>query len=65
MIMKTTVEEYLTKAAEAQAIADKMAGGYLKQSCLDIAEGYRDLAKSQQSSDVVSFEKPSLTSPQR
>lgn len=44
MVTKTTVEEYLATATEAQAIADKMAGGYLKQSWLDIAEGYRDLA---------------------
>jgi len=58
MTKKTTAEEYLTKASAAEAIADKLADGYLKRSWLDIAEGYRDLAKSQ-----TTEERPTNTAP--
>lgn len=59
MTKKTTAEEYLAKAAGAEAIADKLADGFLKRSWLDIAEGYRDLAKSQ-----TTTERPTNTAPQ-
>ena len=43
--MDNKLDEYLTKAANAEAIAEQMDGQYLKQSWLDIAEGYRELAR--------------------
>jgi hypothetical protein len=41
-----TAEQYLLKAAAAETIADKFADGYQRQAWLDIADGYRELAKT-------------------
>ena len=57
----TPAELYLLKAANAEAIAEKMSG-FLRQSWLDIAEGYRELAKSKQSSDPQPSDNPSQAS---
>lgn len=46
MSIGNTSEQFLMKAAAAEAIADTLADGFLRQSWLDIAEGYRELAKS-------------------
>ena len=44
MNIGNSAEQYLVKAAAAEAIADKLADGFLRRSWLDIAEGYRELA---------------------
>ncbi len=48
MSENTKAEEYLIKAAMAEAISSTAGSAYLKQCWLDIAEGYRDLAKKQE-----------------
>lgn len=45
---RTPPDQYLLKAAAAEAIADQHADGFLKRSWLDIAQGYRDLARAEQ-----------------
>lgn len=58
MAKVTTAEQFLAKAAAAEAIADTLADGFQKRSWLDIAEGYRDLAKSH-----TTEERPTNTAP--
>jgi len=46
-VVKTnTAEWYLTKAKEADAIANQSEDKHLKESWSAIAEGYRELAKA-------------------
>jgi hypothetical protein len=56
-MMNTPAEAYRLKAANADAIAEKMFG-FLRQSWLDIADGYRELARSKQTSDPQSPDRP-------
>ena len=42
-------EEYLTKAAEAESLADKFENDQIKLSWRAIAEGYRLMAMAQRS----------------
>jgi hypothetical protein len=56
-MINTPTEVCLLKAANADAIAEKMSG-FLRQSWLDIAEGYRELARSKQTSNPQSSDRP-------
>jgi hypothetical protein len=48
MVKTNTAEWYLTKAKEADAIANQSEDKRLKESWSAIAEGYRELAKAAQ-----------------
>ena len=59
MSKKSAAEHYLAKAAEAEAFASKFPEGFLEDSWLGIANGYRDLAESHQGSTRPSSEEAS------
>jgi hypothetical protein len=54
---KEPAEKYLAKAAQAEEIASTFAEGFLKESWLTIARGYRELAEAEQA-NVPSLAQP-------